>query len=257
MTDRAQSNTLGFVLLFTVVLASLGVVATAGVDTLQSGRDVATSQNVEQSMVELAGAGTDVHRENVSTRTVRMRLGNGQLQVGDETQITVEVGGGHPTVGGQTIDGVGVDPITYSLDGHQVSYEETAVVRQQDGGSVLVREPDFHLDPAGGVITVPVVNTTQVGDAASVGGGQAEVRLLRGEAGTRIVDGAGTFTLTVDPPADRVGAWKTALQSTAESSGSCGVSVGGSGDTVSYDCSGLSDTTIVLRYVSVNFELSG
>lgn len=257
MTDRAQSNTLGFILLFSVLLASLGVVATAGVDTLESGRDVATSQNVEQSMVELAGAGTDVHRENVSVRTARMRLGNGQLRAGEETEITVEVGGNLATVGGTQVDGVTLQPITYGLDGRQVTYEGTAVVRQQDGGSVLVREPDFHLDPDGGVVVVPVVNTTSVGDIDSVGGGNAEVRLLRGGANTTVIDGASSFTLTVDPPAARVDAWETALESTAESSTDCSVDT--PSDTVVYDCSSLGpdEPTIVLRLVTVEFELSG
>ncbi|WP_225334686.1 DUF7289 family protein [Halomicrobium urmianum] len=257
MTDRAQSDTLGFVLLFTVLIASLGVVATAGVGTLESGRDVATSQNVEQSMIELAGAGTDVHRENVSVRTARMGLGNGQLEAGEETEIAVEVDGSPADVGGTRIDGLAVQPITYSLDGRAVTYEGTAVVRHQDGGSVLVREPDFHFDPDGGVVAVPVVNTTLVGDADSVGGGNAEVRLLRGDASTRITDSATSFTLTVDPPADRVDAWKTALESSAESSTDC--SEDESSGTVSYECPSLGpdEPTIVLRLVTVAFELSG
>lgn len=262
MTDRAQSNTLGFILLFSVLLASLGVVATAGVDTLESGRDVATSQNVEQSIRELADAGTDVHRENVSVRTARMRLGSGQLRVGEATEITVNTTDttgvtDSVTIGDTDVKEVSARPITYSLDGRQVTYEGTAVVRQQDGGSVLVREPDFHLDPDGGVITVPVVNTTPVGDTDSVGGGQAEVRLLRNGANTTIIDGSDVngFNLTVDPPAGRVDAWEAALESSAESSPDCSVDPSPGGG-MSYTCSPFNDdATIIVRHVKVSVDL--
>ncbi|WP_226010298.1 DUF7289 family protein [Halomicrobium salinisoli] len=250
MTDRGQSNTLGFILLFSIVLASLGVVATAGVDTLESGRDVATSQNVEQSFRELAGAATDVHRENVSSRTARMRLGNGQLEVGEDTEITVDVDSTADT----EVDELSVTPITYSIDDRDVTYEGTAVVREEGGGSILVRKPDFHLDADGGLVVVPVVQTSQVGDTASVGGGQAEVRLLRGDADVTVVrpDSSTDVTLTVDPPDSRVEAWETALESASD-----GCSVDSDGTEAWAECPVSDDDTVIVRHVEVEFEFGG
>lgn len=244
MRERAVSNTLGFIVIFSLVLFSLVLVSTAGLGGLQDTRDATMSLNAEQSMESLGNAIEDVHRENESRRTASMRLGRGTLETGEETEITVTNGTDGFT---QTID-----PIVYRLDDTKIAYEGSAIVREQEQGARTLRPPSFVLTDDEAII--PVVNTTSAA-SGSVGGTTAQVRLRRTGSETKVldVDASEDVEIVVETTVLRAQAWERTLEDLDPSSDICTVSGGGTTVTCTKDVDG----TLVTRHVQVEYAFEG
>lgn len=171
MNDRAVSNVLGYVLLFAVVLSSIIVVGTVGVDQLTDARDGTTALNAEFTMTGVASAVDDVHRENVS-RTSRVGLGGGSLEAGEQTTIKVDIGDdGSFELSDQT------QSIVYRTGNTQIVYVAGAVFRMEEEGEVVVREPDYRVESDSAIIPIPLTEAESPGSAVS--GSNAQIRLAR------------------------------------------------------------------------------
>lgn len=253
MHNRAVSNTLGYVLLFAVVITSLTVVGTVGVGSLEDARDGTLLMNAEQSMQGVASAAGDVHREDVS-RTSRVRIRRGSLQPGDETTITVRVldsSDGSTTTVTKTFK-----PIVYRSKDVRVVYEGGAVIRQQDGGSVAIREPSYVLSQDRAI--VPVVGTTPNSESSeSVSGSNAQVHLSRLDSQVKqptTLDSGDEITVQVDTSGRRTGAWNEILESV--SGPGCLMSGPASGPAEVTCTINSDDTAVVVRSITIGFRLS-
>lgn len=235
MDNRAVSNTLGYVLLFAVVFASIAAVGTAGVDSLTAVRDGTVSVNAENTMTGIASAVEDVHRENVS-RTSRVRLGGGSLAAGETTTITVDVDGS------TEIDDLETRPIVYQTGNTRIAYVAGAVFRLEQEGEVTVREPDHRIAADGTVLSLPVTNPSSAG--SSVSGSNAEVVLKRSMGTESLAQGSSSVEITIEAPNNRQATlWYTSLED--EFGDNCGGSAPtGSTLTCSQSSPGIVRTTV-------------
>ncbi|MFB6156542.1 MAG: hypothetical protein ABEJ34_01705 [Haloferacaceae archaeon] len=207
MSDDARgvSDVIGFVLVFSLIVGSISVMTVVGLDGLQDARDSARVENAELAFDVLANNIEDSQRRGAPGRATEIRLGGGGLTVGEETVIRVTVGG---TTTSRTIE-----PIVYEFEGTHIVYESTAVLRQESGGAVFVREPSFVLPAAStpNRTAIPLV-ATDVPDGRI--GGRTTV-LVRTTAISRSVindtDDA-TVTLEIETTEARAAAWDRYLE---------------------------------------------
>lgn len=246
--DRAVSNTLGFVIIFSIVLFSLALVSTAGLSGLQDTRDATMSRNAELSMLDVASAIEDVHRKGETRRTAGMRLGRGRLQPGDQVTINVSITetGGGPVPGSPW--SIPIDPIVYQLEKTMISYEGTAVVREQAEGASSVREPAMIFNDDGAI--VPLVATDAPENPTAIGSSTAQVRLRRSGANVYVIDETNPVNVTigVNTTDHRADVWHDVLSEKVN--GGCDVGQ----ETVTCTQTGV-DGPVIVRKVDVGYQI--
>lgn len=138
--DRAVSDTIGFVLIISVVLLSLVSVFTVGVESLQDARDFEEFNNVERAYDVFAQNMDDIMLRSAPSRSTEIRITEGDIETGNRTNVTVEI----LDSGGSTVHTYRyrTNPVVYSQGSRSIRYDAGAVVRARETGSMLV-EPEF------------------------------------------------------------------------------------------------------------------
>lgn len=173
--DRAVSDVLGFVIVFSLVAATVGIVSVTGVGILQDARDAEQVNNAERAFDVLADNMADIHQEGAPSRSTEVKLDNARLEVRSPVEINVtgvDPGGTNPNVSYSAL------PILYEgRDDTAVVYEGGAVFRVSPRGGVITEAPPFRF--TNGDVIIPIVQTQQIGNATSVSGGTVRVRAER------------------------------------------------------------------------------
>lgn len=152
--DRGLSEALGFVLVFSIVVTSVGMAYAMGYGGLQDVRDVERVNNAERAFDVLADNMEDVTQRDAPSRATEIKLADARLSPGDPVTINVSVPDRNF---GYEAD---VDPVVYSNgEGTTLRYVGGAVVRAQRDGAVMVREPDLLLSAERAV--VPITQTRE------------------------------------------------------------------------------------------------
>lgn len=161
-TDRAVSETLGFVFAFVLVVSTVALVTAVGFGGLHDARDAERVANAERAFDVLASNVDDVSAQGAPSRGTEIRLKDARLYAGDPVTMNVTVDGST-----QRIDR-NVTPVVYDAGtGAQLVYVNGAVIRQEGGASVMLRDPNLVLNETRA--TIPVVETYK-GEATGVGG---------------------------------------------------------------------------------------
>ena len=208
MTDRrAQSEVLGFILVFAVIVASTGIVYTVGFSSLEDARTAEQVDNMERAYDIFDDNVRDISRRGAPSRATEIDLGGGGLRLGEEVNITVTA-----TNTTNASDSVSINrttrPLVYTLDGRSVVYTSGATIRENRDGSVVTSSPEWVF---GGQRVLLGVVTTRAGDDREAVGGQTSV-LVRTRIQSR---GPVTFTtgggskanVTVEVESPRAAAW--------------------------------------------------
>lgn len=141
MRDRAVSEVLGFILVASLIFATLGVVYVAGLGGLEDTRDAERLQNAERAFEVLADNMADVYAEGAPNRATEIKLADAQLEFGSSTTLSVEITN---AASGSPSYSTDLDPIVYSAGtGTKIVYEAGAVFRVEPDGAVLKRKPRF------------------------------------------------------------------------------------------------------------------
>jgi len=149
MDDRAVSEVVGYVLVFALVVTTIGVVFTTGFGALQDAQGAEQVNNVERAFDVLDANFQDMYRDGAPSRATEMRLVDGSLGFGESTTIDVSQDG--ETIGNLTVSAY---PIEYeSGDGTQIVYANGALIRAEGDGSVMLAEPNFILDDSHVVVS--------------------------------------------------------------------------------------------------------
>lgn len=166
MSDRAVSETLGFVLVFALVTATIGVVYGTGITSLHEAQHAEKVNNVERAFDVLSDNLADLHRTGAPSRATEVKLAGGTLRTGDPVQIevdAVEVG----TPSNNASYRVSFEPIVYEDDrGTTILYSGGAVVRSNGDGAVMLSEPGWVVRSNRSVITL----TNVYGEGENIGG---------------------------------------------------------------------------------------
>ena len=239
--DRGVTEVLGFILLFSVVLLSIVTISIFGTNALHDGRDTVVVDNVQSGFMGLANTADDIYQENAPHRSVSFQMGRGQMQVGDPVTFNV-------TVDGTLVANTTSRPIVFSLGDSRLVYEGTAVFRGEQGGTAVIRPPDFRLDDQR--VIIPAVELAPIHNRSI--GGRTTVDMIRGASSVNWTEGNNIdVELEIDTATEnRAEAWKRTLEDMR--SWSCPVS--GTTTTCTYTTTGL-DTRILVHNVTINYEL--
>lgn len=199
-SDRGQSELVGFLLVFSVVVLTIALVGLTGFVGLDGAKDYQRTTNAEQAFTGLAANVDDVARTGAPSRSTQVRIADGRLSLEPmETRIEV-VGGGNTTNAN-----VSTHPIVYdSGTGTTVTYRSGALVRRDGDSAVMFREPDFVL--TNDSVILPLVRTSQASGGPVGGTGDVEVRTARTDD-THVVRDGPVEQITLNLSTQNPGAW--------------------------------------------------
>jgi hypothetical protein len=171
--NRAVSNTVAFVLVFSLIITSAGLVTTFGLGSL---RDVQQSQQAEMSTGALRAIGGGIDEIAQGQRPAysdSITLGGGQLLLGNETTVEVTVSNATGPVFDETYH---PRTLVYEFEGRNTSYGSGVLASGADGQpGVLVSGPStIRCSPAGDVAVVTVVELVPERNQG-IGGGSVTV----------------------------------------------------------------------------------
>lgn len=231
MCSRAQSETLGFVLVFAIITASIGIVYASGFTGLNEVREFEQVNNAERAFEVFADNIEDISHRNAPSRSTEIKLASAALQIPAASQFEVN----DTDAFGSTYD---LRPVVYDADtGTEIVYEQGAVIRSQTDGGLVVKEGTLIIGTDRTII--PIIQT-RVSERVAVGGSQT-VLIRADHAQTRLVYANDTdgnevwFNLTTP----RASVWHTHLTETYDDASCQPVS----GNTVS--CSVTTDQVYV------------
>lgn len=178
MTDRGLSDLIGYILVFSLVAMTVGVVSVAGVSSLEDAKDAEQASNAERAFDVLADNVADLHQAAAPNRATEISLSQATLHTGTTATMNVsgwETGGSANFSTGPITSDVLVWESTREPD-TKVVYAFGTVLRSQRDGGVVVRPSPFQFDD--GRTVVPIVRTRSR-NAESLGGGIVRVRSSR------------------------------------------------------------------------------
>jgi hypothetical protein len=232
--DRAVSDVLSFVLVFSLITASVGLVTVVGLGSLQDARNAERIDNGERAFEVLADNHRDIAHSGAPSRATEVKLAETTLTLSDPTDTNVTLSGGtevgttesRPVTFGASRDGTGLT--------RGVVYELGAVFRVDRGGASMRRAPPFQFDENRTVIHYMTLES-QTGQVQRQSG--STTVLIRSIRGTTTVvsrtQPSNEVTIVVETEPRRAEAWKryfeTQLDGMAATPGSACDSLDGSG----------------------------
>lgn len=166
--NRAASETLGFVFAFALVVASIGVVYTAGIGGLEDAREDEQLTNAVRAFDVLADNVEDLSREDAPSRATELKLAGASLEFGDPVTITVQANHSDPGNDANATFAMTTRPLVYSDSAGEVVFSAGAIFRVDDGDAVMTSDPGLVLGDRQSV--VPFLIAYPRGSSASVGG---------------------------------------------------------------------------------------
>lgn len=208
--DRGASETIGFVLVFAVVTATIGAVYATGFENLAVTQDAEQTENVERAFDVLDDNLEDLYRRGAPSRATEIKLAGGSLSVGDSISITIAT---NSTAAGscnatrtQTIS---PRPFVYEEGDTEIRYVAGALFRTDDGGTAMLSSPGWLVDADRMVL--PLITTIE-GDGTTNIGGRTTVLVVAMRTSHDLTcdftnpDTTLEVNVTVESP--RAGAWE-------------------------------------------------
>lgn len=238
---RGVSETVGFVLVFSLVLLTVGTVFTVGYGGLQDARDAERINNAERAFDVLVDNIGDITARGAPSRGTEVRLAEASIGPGPPTLLNV-TGYKSGSVAFST-GNYSTDPVVYEASDTRIRYAAGAVTRIQSDGSLMLQEPNFVISEKR--VIIPVIQLS-VEDRTIAG---SRTVLVRAERRIRNVevDSNGVDRLEIaisSPAADR---WATYLEGEGMD---CSWPNGVDGDRI------VCDTTDLERVQIVHFEIA-
>ena len=151
------TEVLGFVLIFSLVASTTGLVYVYGFSGLQDARDATALNNAERAMDVLADNVRDIHHRGVPNRATEIKLYGAGLALEEPTTWQVNVTGDGTT----TTYSSDVEPLVYSAGDTELVYANGALIRADRGGAVMHRKPPlvFRRIDGGNVSVISFIET--------------------------------------------------------------------------------------------------
>ncbi|MDQ2053003.1 hypothetical protein [Halobellus sp. H-GB7] len=171
--ERAVSETVSFVLVFALVVASVGTVYAVGVSELETARDAERVENAQRAFDVLADNLRDI-TEGAPSRGTEVKLSEATLRSVDDASmnVTVDPDGASPTYWEYALS-----PIVYDVEaGGEIRLSNGAVLRDSErSGSAVVRGPPLIVDDDH--IQLTLIRQEHVGSAVTGGSQTVRVRM--------------------------------------------------------------------------------
>jgi hypothetical protein len=148
--DRGVSDVVSYVLVFSLITASVGVVTVVGFEAIDDRQAAERVNNVERAFDVFAANMENVYRDGAPRRATEMRLAGGSLGLGEPVVITIEAANGDNVT-------VSSNPLVYRDGDTEIVYIAGAVLRSEGDSSVMLRDPPFRTDTT--TASFPIVDT--------------------------------------------------------------------------------------------------
>ena len=164
---RAVSETLGYILVFSIIVTTISTVSVVGFTGLEDRQAAEEVTNVERALDVLRDNFADLQRYEDPRRATEVRLASGTLGTGESVRITLGQWDGGGFVSDRQTN-VSFEPLVYRNDRSRVVYE-AGVVFRGDRGRTIARSSTPFVD-GGERAVIPVVATHPGGETTAVGG---------------------------------------------------------------------------------------
>lgn len=166
LDDRSVSDVLAFVLVFSIIITSVGLVYSVGFSSLSDFQESEQKTNAARAFDALSTVFDDVQEGRAVARNGEFKLNGGTIQLSRESEfaIRVEDSGGGTLWSGTNTTG----SIQYTVDGTTIGYENGAAFRRDGDASAMYNEPSLLCEGDRAVVSlvvlVPDNATAQSGD---------------------------------------------------------------------------------------------
>ncbi len=203
---RGVSDAVGFVLIFGLIMTSIGLIYTTGFENIRETRSLEERSNVERAYDILADNIADVVRGDSPARSTQLKLGSNELVSSDPVTITIRDVGSSTDIVNET-----VYPLEYivSSSGDSVLYVNGATIRNTRGGATMMQQPPFVADDPDNptAVIIPVIRTQPVKSGViGVSGGTVNVRTTSVGEIDQSFQPSGNIEFIIETP--RTGAWE-------------------------------------------------
>jgi hypothetical protein len=250
--DRGVSETVSFVLIFSLVIASVGTVYAIGVSELESTRDAERVENAQRAFDVLADNVLDLF-EGAPSRGTEVKIAGATVRSADDAEMNVTV---DPGTGGtpQSWE-YRLSPIVYDVEaGGQIRLSNGAVLRDSARGSAsVVRGTPIVVDDD--QLLLRLVKQEHVGSGAV--GGSGTVRIRMATSGPRVFyDEANpdNHSVRVNVTSPYTDAWARHYESLGFSCTEVSAPTAGTPGTTSCTIAGIERVTIVWTRITTSFE---
>ena len=215
--ERAASNLIGFLLIFTLVASVIAIVSVTGVDALNDVKRGEQVNNAERAFDVLADNLNDVHREGAPSRATEINLQDARIQTTENATINVSAKGDDAGEANFTVRQEITPVVWQSRQGRptKVAYEYGAVFRDQQDGGVIVKRPPIQWKQDR--MIVPVVDTDAV-NATVRSGRTVRVRGIRGSPGIAYTGDVEYDELWFNVTSQRAALWGEYVESETDTS---------------------------------------
>lgn len=208
MNERAVSDIVGYVLVFSLIVATIGVVTTVGFGTLSDRQSAERINNVERAFDVFATNVEDVYRDGAPSRATEMRLAGGEIRHGDPIKITIA-----ETNESETNVTISPRPLVYADGDTEIVYAAGSIIRAEPNSAVMIRDPPFFAYSDRAVF--PLVETFRTSGPKTVStDGTVRVTTTARGVNTSVSEAfeqADSYTITVESP--RSDAWMRHFES--------------------------------------------
>lgn len=208
--NRGQSEVLGFVFVFALIVGSVGLVYTTGYPALEDAREAMATNNVEKAFEVLNDNLHDIQRRGAPSRATEIRLAGGELSFDESTTITISVENKSDSTDNSSVS-LRTRPLVYEDDGGRtVAFEEGGTIRGEDVSSAMVDGPSWTLDSEQSVILLTSVIPSEGPESVS---SKSTVLVTMERKGTSVPihfepGGGSVAEVNITVESDRPGAWQ-------------------------------------------------
>lgn len=192
--ERAVSEIIGYILIFALIITTVGFVSISGLPTFDSVRESEQLQNAERAFDVLNSNMAEVHERGAPSRATELNAGDATVETGEPVTFNVSVKENGDTVEYAEAE---INPVVFSgLGETEFVYVAGAVIRDQPDRSLMLREPPFKLGEKRAAFTLV---ETFSDSRQSTGGGTVLVRAASTSRSVAIAD-----TSTADSQYDEI-----------------------------------------------------
>lgn len=167
--DRAVSEVIAFVLVFGIIIGSVGILYMTGFQSMTSFQEGEQMRNAERAMSALGENLNDVQRNSgIQERSGELTLRGGTVSsTGDGTELQIDV------TGTSYDESISLGSVTYRQDSSLIAYEGGGVFRGVEGEpsqSVVIDRPRFTCNTDSDTAVISLLEISDGGDERSIGG---------------------------------------------------------------------------------------
>jgi hypothetical protein len=215
---RAISDSVGYLLVFSIIITTTGMVYVGGYQGLTEVRDFRQMENSQRAFEVMATNMEDITLRDAPRRTTELKLSGNTLTFADDVRVQVAIFPTGEPGEKRIVENVTLEPLVLRAGPEAaVTYSSGAIFRRSPGGVAMVSEPSMILRQDR--LVVPVVETQPVGTSQVEGSASTTVG-VRAELVAReslVTNSTGT-TIWLNISTPRADAWRQYVRQHTESS---------------------------------------